>query len=553
MNKNRVVIAAILCFVFASLPSIALAAYHHAGDAEKDAAYVLQVYPKLAGTKLDNCALCHTGGTVTGSNGKKTTYGSCQWCHLTYKYDGSGNITATLNSYGKDYLAKGRNAAALTAIEKLDSDGDKYDNITEINAIRYPGDANDDPKKVIAPYRIYTKKQLQAMPQHKQFMLMNTTKSGDYYSEYSGVIMQDLLKRAGISSTATKITVYSPDGFATGHPLNDSSDNTGSAYAPYVNGTYPAATYYYNIEADKKKTSYGWCNYSSAGNKGRTHGDAINVDGGLRLLLAIQADGTDLVPGKLGPDNKLLANSEGPFRTVTPQKIVGPPDQPSTNPTKGSIWQYDANADHNAGFSSKSATIIKVEPLPAGTTDINVNEAGWIYVDEGKLVIYGALDGPTLIYPVNAMGTPVNGTSLVWNKFTDPDPAAIVTYTVEISKDKLAWTTVSTQMASLVKPEKTQFAGAGKFMLFGLIGTIAVGVPRRSRKYLGLVLVIALTGTVLSSCSDSDSSAVGMENVVIPSGTLSANTKYYWRVTADGPNSHAVSEVSEASTFTTTQ
>jgi hypothetical protein len=38
-------------------------------------------------------------------------------------------------------------------------------------------------------------------------------------------------------------------------------------------------------------------------------------------------------------------------------------------------------------------TIIRVEPLPAGTTDINILEAGWSYVDNAKIIIYGAIDG----------------------------------------------------------------------------------------------------------------------------------------------------------------
>jgi hypothetical protein len=386
-------------------------------------------------------------------------------------------------------------------------------------------------------------------------MLMNTTKSGDYYTEYSGVILQDLLNKAGIVSTASKITVYAPDGYSQGHPLDDSSTNTGAAYAPFVNGAYPPATYYYNVEADKKKTSNGWCNYSSLGNKARNNGDAINVNGGLRLLLALQADGTDLVPGKLGSDNKLLANSEGPYRVVTPQKFVNAPDQASTATNQTVVWPYVASWDHNAGYSSKSATIIKVEPLPAGTTDINVYEAGWNYIDQEKLVIYGALDGPTLITPINGGNTPLNGTVLSWKKFTDPDPAATVIYTIEISKDKLTWTSVNSQVTATVKQESTQLAGAGKFMLFGFIGTIALGVPRRTRKYLGIVILIVTTGTVFSSCSDSNHNADAATNpsITVPAAKLTASTKYYWRVTADGPNSHAMSEVNEVSTFITSQ
>lgn len=547
MRRRTALLIALLCLLVGTLASVALAAYSHGGSSTTDAKNVLDAYPKLKNTKLDNCALCHTGGKV----GKKT-YGSCQWCHYVCGYDPkSDQFAATLNSYGTAYKAAGQTKAGLSTIETTDSDGDGYDNITEINAIRYPGDASDDPTKVVAPYRIYTKAQLQAMPQHKQFMLMNTTKSGDYYSEYSGVIVQDLLKKAGISSSATKITVYSPDGYATAHPLNDSSDNTGSSYAPYVNGTYPVATYFYDTEADTKKSSYGWCTYSSAGNQGRKNGDTITVDNGLRLLLALQIDGTDLTPGSLGSDNKLAG--EGPFRTITPQKVVGPPDQPSSNPTKGSIWQYDATADHNAGYSTKSATIIKVEPLPAGTTDIDAYEAGWKYVDEGKVVIYGALEGPSLVSPLNGASTPVNATTLTWQKYADPDSSATVNYTVEVSTDQVSWTRVATQFSSARQAGKALFAGAGKFMFFGLIGSVAVGVPRRSRKFLGLVLVIAMTGAAMSACSGVDhrisSSTV---STTVPSGTLQANTTYYWRVTADGPSSHAVSTVSSTSTFTTT-
>ena len=35
--------------------------------------------------------------------------------------------------------------------------------------------------------------------------------------------------------------------------------------------------------------------------------------------------------------------------------------------------------------------MIRVEPLPEGTTDINTLEAGWQYVDENRIVIYGAI------------------------------------------------------------------------------------------------------------------------------------------------------------------
>ena len=132
---------------------VCFAAYHHMG--EIDSGIFLSVYPDKAGTKLDSCNLCHSGGSY--QQGSKTvTLGSCQWCHYKYGYDASGNIDDTLNPYGKEYKSNGRSANAVQSIATLDSDGDGYTNAAEIAANRYPGDPNDDPSKVTAPYRIFT-------------------------------------------------------------------------------------------------------------------------------------------------------------------------------------------------------------------------------------------------------------------------------------------------------------------------------------------------------------------------------------------------------------
>ncbi|MGA1840710.1 MAG: hypothetical protein ACMUIU_08810 [bacterium] len=50
--------------------------------------------------------------------------------------------------------------------------------------------------------------------------------------------------------------------------------------------------------------------------------------------------------------------------------------------------------DHNAGAATRTVTIIKILPLPEGTTDIDVLEAGWGYVDQEKIIIYGAIFDP---------------------------------------------------------------------------------------------------------------------------------------------------------------
>ncbi len=363
------------------------AAYHHAGEMDSD--YFLVAHPEAAGTKLDSCTLCHCGGKVG-----KAALGTCEWCHYTYGYDAHGDILKTLNPYGKAYHDAGSDTNAVVAIEALDSDGDGYSNIDEIAAIRYPGDADDDPTKVEAPYKVYTLAEVEAMPSQTQFQLMNTHKSGDYYAEYTGVPMEYVLGDAGMLPSAIGIQVLAADGFGVTHPL----DPTVGYY--HVRGTYPQSTFYWDAEADKASNpAYGWCDYSAASVAGRVNGDPIVVEGGARLLLAYKYEGGYLVPGALNASGKL--DGEGPFRVVPPQRVPGPPDQSSTSLLQDVIWPFDQlelTTDHNAGFSSKCVTVVKVEPLPAGTTDIDTLEAGWEYVRDGKVVVYGAIDPiPTVL------------------------------------------------------------------------------------------------------------------------------------------------------------
>ena len=387
-GRNWLMATGILLSVFIALTCYA--AYTHNGDT--DSQHFRNVYPQAVGTKLDSCALCHKGGDVT-SGGKTTTYGNCQYCHAVTNY-GKGigvppnntppDFLLTLNQYVLAYFNNGRSAAAITAIDDLDSDGDGYPSKAEIAALTYPGDPKDDPSLVPAPSKVFTRKQIESMPQHSQFLLMNASKSTDFYGQYTGVTVERLLKSLKLSS-ATGVTVFSPDGFSQYHPFQADSDP--GHYNVY--GTYPAATFYYNSQADFGiNPSTGWCDYHAA--TGRNNGDPIVNPDGLKLLLAIKRDGQYLDPGVLGADNKL--GGEGPFRVVPPQKVVGPPDQRSTVTSGTWVWPYDSKADHNAGFSSRSVTMIRVEPLPAGTTDINTLEAGWPYIDEDKIVVYGAIN-----------------------------------------------------------------------------------------------------------------------------------------------------------------
>jgi hypothetical protein len=364
------------CFALFFLSLFVFAAYQHRG--ERDSASFLKVHPAKAGGKLDQCALCHSGGQFE-KKGDRAVLGSCQWCHFKYGYDKKGPLAETLNAYGMDYLKNGRDAAAIKAIAGLDSDGDGYGNGVEIAADRFPGDGNDDPLKAMAPFQIYTRSQLEALPQHRQFLLQNSSKGDDGYAEFSGVTMETLLLDAGILDSATGITVFAPDGWSQYHPLRPLDDP-----AMYqVFGTYPEAEYHFSPKAAS------WCDYGAPSCVGRKAGEIIQVPGGLRMLLALKREGMALAPATLSKNNKL--DGEGPYRVIVPQKTPSPPDQSSKAKDQKAIWPYRSAWDHNAGSSTRSVTMIRVEPLPAGTTDLDIMEAGWRYIEEGKIIIYGAI------------------------------------------------------------------------------------------------------------------------------------------------------------------
>lgn len=383
MKKGLWFIVGFCCLIGIASPTFS--AYQHFGDI--DSPHITTAYSALAGTKLDSCALCHSGGEYERRPGVFTTLGSCQWCHHSYGYDESGDIMTTLNRYGIDYLTNGRNVGALTAIAGLDSDGDGFSNADEIAAVRYPGSADDDPTKTPAPFRVYARAELEALPRHTQFMLMNTTKSGDSYAEYAGVTLETLFYDAGMLAGATGVTVFAPDAWSQFHPLTEQE----GPELYHVIGTYPEAQFHYVPEADIAVSDTGWCDYASPAVAGRMNGDTIEVANGLRAMLAFLRDGASLTTGALDATNRL--DGEGPYRLVVPQKSPNPPDQASTAENQNVVWPYNPDWDHNAGACTRSVTMIRVEPLPEGTTDIDILEAGWNYIDSEQVIVYGAVAG----------------------------------------------------------------------------------------------------------------------------------------------------------------
>jgi hypothetical protein len=80
-----------------------------------DLAWAVAQYPQISNSRINSCSLCHTSSIPS------------------------------LNPYGAAYLANGRSPAAFAPIEALDSDGDGFTNLQEINALTFPGNPADKP------------------------------------------------------------------------------------------------------------------------------------------------------------------------------------------------------------------------------------------------------------------------------------------------------------------------------------------------------------------------------------------------------------------------
>jgi hypothetical protein len=376
------------------LASYVLAAYSsHQND--QDVNNFLTVYPFARTTKLDDCSLCHPGGKV----GSKS-YGSCDYCHITYGLQlPHGQIP--LNGYGQAYKNAGRSQNALRNIEGVDSDGDTYNNLMEISALSFPGDNKDYPGLTPAPVVIMNQERLLNLPDHSQFLFANASKSIDEYVRYRGVKISDLLRNVRVSAEATQITVYAPDGFSKTFPINAEDPQKDPSKIQYdVMGPYPQGYYYGNLDF----VDYAY-------DPGYPH-DGYKIPDRLYMLLGYLRDGDPLSKGRLIPDPKnpksLVLEGEGPYRLVIPQKIAGSPDRPSTATAVGDGWDYNPNKDHNQGFSVRSVSAIRVEPLPSGTTDFNWTEGGWNLVDKARLVIYGAIDPYTFPITGEVIDSPGN-------------------------------------------------------------------------------------------------------------------------------------------------
>jgi hypothetical protein len=344
---------------------------------DMDANNFVSMYPSILGTRLDDCHTCHTGEVKDG----KVASNACDNCHnlmLHGEEVGSHTFTETLNPFGLDYLNAGRNSEALKSIKDKDSDGDGFKNDEEILALRYPGSNLSKPGQSVATLRTVSVDELKAMPSHSQFMLANTSKQQfDDYATFKGVKIKDLFASLGINlAGATGITVIAPDGFMYSVPIEK------------VDKVFPKPMFYSGLDVDTLGPDCGFVNYPKEIPQGLSNGAPIA--GEHWLMMAYERDGAPMEPSYLDATAGKITG-EGPLRLVVPQETPGKPDRglkySPTNCNDG--YDYDENADHNAGAMVRGVIAIRIDPMPAGVEEFDYMNGGWAYINANQLIIYG--------------------------------------------------------------------------------------------------------------------------------------------------------------------
>jgi hypothetical protein len=339
-----------------------------------DANNLAGAYPFLVGTRLDDCQTCHSGrmeeGRLVGS--------SCDYCHDLLLHGPGHTAVETLNEFGRDYLAAGRNREALHEIEGLDSDGDDVSNGEELSAGRYPGSQLSRPGQATANLLTVTLEELRALPSHRQFLLLNNTQQQlDDYVTFAGPTLEDLFAAQGIDfSGASGITVIAPDGYQKSLPIE------------YVTMDFPQPLFYAGLGTESMGGECGLVQYPESLLAGVEDGSPLA--GPLRLLLGLEREGRPLDPATLDiTEGKIMG--EGPLRLVVPQENPGPPDRGSNfSPSDcGDGFDFREDADHNAGSMVRGVVAIRIDPMPPGVEEFDYMNGGWAFVEAGELILYG--------------------------------------------------------------------------------------------------------------------------------------------------------------------
>jgi hypothetical protein len=341
---------------------------------DTDANNLVGVYPSLVGTRLDDCQTCHSGRIEDG----KLVGSSCDHCHDLVLHASGHTPEETLNAFGLDYLAAGRSRQALEDIKGEDSDGDGFPNDEELLAQRYPGSELSRPGQAVARLLTVTLDELEALRAHSQLMLVNTARQQfDDYAIYRGVTIEDLLDARNISlEGATGITVIAPDGYMKSLPID------------YVDRVFPPPLFYSGLDSETLGLDCGLVTYPESLPDGLS--DDSPIPGEHRLMLGFERNGAALDSSSLDvTEGKIVG--EGPLRIVVPQEKPGKPDRGSKlSPTAcGDGFDFNEEADHNAGSMVRGVVAIRIDPVPAGVEEFDYMNGGWAYVDAGELILYG--------------------------------------------------------------------------------------------------------------------------------------------------------------------
>jgi hypothetical protein len=350
----------------------------------------VRTYPEVYGTRLDDCQTCHWGQTVTSVMGSTETDimpSACDYCHYIQKPPKKWknlptDVLQTLNPYGQDYRAAGRDQDAVEAIGVLDSDSDTFSSDDEIAELRYPGSPHSYPGLQLCAMKIVTMSDIKKMSVHTQFGLANTTKQQfDYYATYTGVKIKDLLAAENIpTTTASNIEILAPDGFSKTFTMDE------------VNNQFPYHQYFPGFGSDIQGPDCSFVDYPPE-TYGYIYGDTIQDE--QWHIIAYKREGLSLEPSSYNKVSGKI-DGEGPFRNVIPpgssDYLMNQPDRGENADTSGCYmpeWNYDINKDHNAGRMVKGVVVIRIYPLPTDCESFDIINKGWAMIDAQEMIIYG--------------------------------------------------------------------------------------------------------------------------------------------------------------------
>lgn len=112
-------------------------------------------------------------------------------------------------------------------------------------------------------------------------------------------------------------------------------------------------------------------------------------------ILAYQREGQPLESSYLDPATARIIG-EGPFRNIIPpgagDDALNQPDRGQNWDTNGCTlleWNYQGDKNHNAGSMVKAMVILRVNPMPDGYEEFDIQNGGWAMVDAAQILIYG--------------------------------------------------------------------------------------------------------------------------------------------------------------------